>query len=323
VSRLLLIGYHAEGTFSHFRDFAIGAGAEPEVLDLATLRDARDLTMTESPGELVVSIDDDVYTLSEYSAIYSRAFWFELGSPARNRALAALIGAFQGFLEHTPAIVANRPSAGASNVNKLAHLAVLREAGLTTFPEAFIFGDAALARTIVAPDGNWISKSCSSVKTKSAALDAALYARLDRLVVCPSLFQRRIRGADVRVHVVGDVCIAEKIVSQQVDYRYREPGAERAQFSPCEVPPEIAKACVAYCARQRLVFAGVDFKVSDADGKWYVLEANPMPGYEPYDRRLDRRISHALLAHLTKKPEAVVDVEPFIVAARRPVPSPF
>jgi hypothetical protein len=323
VSRLLLIGYGTEGTFSHFRDFVVADGAAHEVLDLATLRDARDLTITEAPGELVISIDDDVFPLSEMTAIYARAFFFELGSPARNRALAGLILALQGFLEHTPAIVANRPSAGASNTNKLAHLSDLRAAGLA-FPEAHVLGDAALARTIVAPDGAWISKSCSSVKTRAAALDDALFARLDRLRVCPSLFQRRVRGADVRVHVVGDECIAEKIVSTQVDYRYREAGAPRAEYGPCEVPPEIARACVAFCAQQRLAFAGVDFKISDDDGSWQALEVNPMPGYEPYDRRLDRRISRALLRMLTRAaPGAPDDAEPFVTAARRPVPSPF
>ena len=321
MTKLLLIGYATEGTFEHFRAHAAAAGVDHDVLDFAALRGARDLTITDTPGDLVVSIDDDVFQLAEYSAFYARAFWFDLESPSRNRALSALIASLMGFLEHTPAIVANRPSAGASNVSKLAHLEYLREAGLVS-PEAHVFGSAALARTVIAPDGDWISKSCSSVKTRAAVVDDALFARLDRLAVCPSLFQRRVRGPDVRVHVVGTECIAEKIVAEQIDYRYHQPGSPRPDFSPIDVPPEIARACVTYCERQRLLFAGVDFKIAD-DGTWYALEVNPMPGYEPYDRRLGGRISKALVRALTHRVEAPADDEPFVVAARRPVPSPF
>jgi glutathione synthase/RimK-type ligase-like ATP-grasp enzyme len=319
VSRLLLIGYSTEGTLAHFKSVVAAEGVEHEVLDLAALRGARDLTITDDAGDLVVSIDDDVFRFSEFTAIYARCYFFELGTPGRNRGLSTLIQSILGYLEHTRVPVANRPSAGAGNGNKLAHLATLRDAGFT-FPEAHVLGDGALARTLVTADGSWISKSCSSMKTRAAAVDEALYARLDRLSVCPSLFQRRIRGFDVRVHVVGSECIAEKIVSTQIDYRYREPGAPRADFSAIEVPDPVARACVKYCSAQRLLFAGIDFKVSD-DGTWYVLEANPMPGYDPYDRRLGKRISHALLRLLTTG--GAVDDEPFITASRRPVPSPF
>ncbi|MBS1124641.1 MAG: RimK domain protein ATP-grasp [Deltaproteobacteria bacterium] len=321
MTRILLIGYGTESTFSHFRDFLTAEGIAHEVLDLSTLREAHDLTITESAGELIVSIDDEIYHLSEYTAIYARCFWFELGSDSRNRALQTLVGALIGFLEHTPAIVINRPSSGASNGNKLAHLGKLSEAGLL-HPEAHVIGDPALAKTIVAPDGSWISKSVSGIRTRAVALDDALFARLDRLVVCPSLFQRRIRGADVRVHVVGGECIAERIVAQQVDYRYSEPGIPRPDFSPCGVPPDVERACIAYCDRNRMMFAGIDFKIAD-DGTWYCLEVNPMPGYEPYDRRLGRRISRALAKVLTRSTSVEADLEPFVVAARRPTPTPF
>ncbi len=320
MSGLLVIGYRTEGTLAHVLDAARAAGTRYALLDLATLRDATDLVVTESAGELVISIDDDVIRLSEFDAVYARIYWFDLGSPARNRALQMLIAALMGYLEHAPARVVNRPSAGASNMNKLAHLAELVTAGLVV-PEAHVIGDAAFARTLVTADGEWISKSVSSAKTRAVAVDERLVARLDRLAACPSLFQRRIRGADVRVHVVGTECIAERIVAQQVDYRYRDPGVPRAEFSPCEVPAAIAAACVKYCETTGLLFAGIDFKISDADGEWYALEANPMPGFEPYDRRLGGRISRALLALLA--PAVTHDTEPFVTADRRPAASPF
>lgn len=321
MSRALLIGYASEGTFAHMREHARAGGLHHDVLDLGTLRHARDLTITETPDDLVISIDDEIYELGTYDAFYARMYYFELGAPGRDRALQGLIGALQGFLEHTPELVVNRPSAGASNGNKLVHQRLLADVGLTS-PEAHILGDAALARTIVARDGEWISKSCSSIKTRAAVVDDALFARLDRLSVAPSLFQRRVRGADVRVHVVGDACIAERIVGDQVDYRYREPGAPRPEFAPCEPPAVIASRCVAFCRAHRLVFAGIDFKVTPEE-RWHALEVNPMPGYDPYDRRLGGRISRALVELLGRKQKAELDDEPFIVRARRPIPSPF
>lgn len=319
MSGLLLIGYSTEGTFAHFCEHAQAAGTPFTVLDLARLRDARDLTVTESGTDLIVSIEDEVWNLADYSAIYARIYWFELGVPHRNRAAQALVAALMGFLEYADARVVNKPSAGSSNVNKLVHLAELTAAGLVV-PEAHVIGDAAFARTLVTPDGSWISKSASSAKTRAVAVDEALYARLDRLAAAPSLFQRRIRGHDVRVHVVGTECIAEQIVATQVDYRYRDPSGARPVFSPCEVPEATAAACVKVCQTAGLLFAGIDFKV-DAEGHWFALEVNPMPGYEPYDRRLGGRISKALLALLA--PASAHDSEPFVTADRRPLASPF
>jgi len=47
----------------------------------------------------------------------------------------------------------------------------------------------------------------------------------------------------------------------------------------------------------RLVFSGVDFKVSDT-GEWFFLEANSSPCYQGYDCRLGGAISDALADYL-------------------------
>ena len=53
-----------------------------------------------------------------------------------------------------------------------------------------------------------------------------------------------------------------------------------------------------FCSAERLLFAGFDFKCNEE--KWYVLEANPMPGYDFFDRKCQNRISKKLLQLLTK-----------------------
>ena len=171
-----------------------------------------------------------------------------------------------------------------SNINKFTHTHLLRRYGFRS-PETWIFGDANRARAVLKADGDWISKSCCSAKTRAAMLDECLYGRLDRLTVCPSLFQRRIRGADVRVHVVGESLFAEWIESGAIDYRFTSEATGPNRYSICEVPDNVATACHAYCRAEGLSFAGIDFKVPKDDGGWVALEANQMPGYESYDRR--------------------------------------
>jgi D-alanine-D-alanine ligase-like ATP-grasp enzyme len=46
-----------------------------------------------------------------------------------------------------------------------------------------------------------------------------------------------------------------------------------------------------------LELAGWDFKIENGDTYW-CLEANPMPGFSPYDNLCDGAISRAVLRHL-------------------------
>jgi glutathione synthase/RimK-type ligase-like ATP-grasp enzyme len=109
----------------------------------------------------------------------------------------------------------------------------------------------------------------------------------------PVHLQKAIDGIDVRVHVVQERAIAVGVRTAEVDYRI----ADDAEYFRFDLPSELARQVVESTRAMGLAFAGWDFKV-DQDGKFYALEANPMPGYHPYDRAVDGAITRALLDHL-------------------------
>src|SRR5204862_5479152 len=130
----------------------------------------------------------------------------------------------------------------------------------------------------------------------------------------------------VRIHVVGSELFAERIISESVDYRFHRGRISNA-YCHSDVSHEIRHSCLKYCSARGLLFAGFDFKLDQKNGEWYVLEVNPRPGYESYDRRQGGRISRALLFLLkegTKGTEEKVSrpasrpIEPFIEQGRRP-----
>lgn len=294
----MLIGYSTEKTFRFFVDYAREQGTDFEILDLSIMRSCVRLIIEESEDELIIDIDGRPCAFGKHRTFFHRSYWTNLGHAGRNAALSQLTMAISAFLQRHGGTVINRPAAGLSNINKFTHTTVLEGHGFQV-PETWIFGKGERARATLSADEGWISKSCSSSKTRAAVLDAPLFSRLDRLAVCPSLFQKRIRGADVRVHTVGESLFAERIDSSRVDYRFADDSVAPNRYSICDVPDQVARACRDYCRAEALAFAGIDFKISEDDGDWIALEVNQMPGYESYDRRQGRRISRALLNLLT------------------------
>ena len=73
--------------------------------------------------------------------------------------------------------------------------------------------------------------------------------------------------------------------------------SDDAQYFPYELPSDLVSRVVDATAAMGLTFAGWDFKHAD-DGRFYALEANPMPGYHVYDGVVDREITHALVEYL-------------------------
>jgi len=87
---------------------------------------------------------------------------------------------------------------------------------------------------------------------------------------------------------------SERIRSRAIDYRSTD---EHTVHESTEIPSALASIIVEATRRLGLVFAGWDFKVDDK-GRYWCLEANPMPGYDVYDRRAEGVISTALLTCL-------------------------
>jgi hypothetical protein len=296
-AKILLIGYGTEPTLRHVCQQAARLRVDYDFLDLIAVRDAPRIRVEQTSDDLVIEMASRQFRFSCFHSFYNRCDYVDLGQPLRNLAVSRIFASVSAWLEFAGALVVNRPSAGAPNANKFLHAAELQHYGFET-PEQIIVGNRLCAESALDAGGAWINKSCSSSRSIATVLDPELWERLHLLTNCPSLFQRRIVGPDVRVHVVGGQLFAEKIVSQSIDYRFHRGDTPNA-YSDCDVPADICRLCLAYCEMRGLLLAGFDFKINDYDGNWYALEANPRPGFEAFDRRQGYQISKALLSLLS------------------------
>jgi glutathione synthase/RimK-type ligase-like ATP-grasp enzyme len=124
-------------------------------------------------------------------------------------------------------------------------------------------------------------------------VDESLFERL-REGTTPVLVQAYVEGTDVRVHVVDREWLGT--ASRGLDPA--ETRAERVSYRAHVVPSEIAKRCVRFARRERLLLSGFDFRVMQ-DGTWVCLEANPMPSFIAYQWATGQPIAETLLRHFT------------------------
>ena len=194
--------------------------------------------------------------------------------------------------------VANPLSAMASNTSKPYQAQVIVRHGFGT-PRTLVTDDPDEARSFAAEVGEAVYKSTSGVRSIVTAFDpVADGPRLDRLRWCPVQFQERVRGRDVRVHVVGERALAAIVSSDAVDYRYsRSQTGTDARLEPYPLDDELAARCVALATDLGLPFAGVDLKLAD-DGRVVCFEVNPSPGYSWYEQAAGLPISDALAGWL-------------------------
>jgi glutathione synthase/RimK-type ligase-like ATP-grasp enzyme len=191
-------------------------------------------------------------------------------------------------------MVVNRPGRDMSNWAKGYHQQLLAQCGFAV-PRTLVTNEEAAARAFLAEVPSVVFKGASGVKTIASEFMADRYPRLSLLQTSPVFFQERIVGADVRTHLIGDSHISERIESSGVNYQFD--GGHKT-FEPMTVPDNIAERCRVYQAMSGLTFIGFDFMVTP-DGEYFALEANPLPGYDSYDRRLGFSISDALLGLLS------------------------
>jgi glutathione synthase/RimK-type ligase-like ATP-grasp enzyme len=198
------------------------------------------------------------------------------------------------FLETTPALVCNRPSAEATNYSKTWQQQAIGAHGFRV-PRTLVTNVPAEARRFYQEcRQRVIYKSLSARRSIVRRLTAADLKRLDRVRACPTQFQEWVPGVDVRVHVIGRRLFPTEIITDATDYRYSaQDGLPRAMRS-AELPAEVGARCLALAASFGLVTAGVDLR-RHLDGGYYCLEVNPRPGFMFYQQYTGQRIGDALV----------------------------
>lgn len=188
--------------------------------------------------------------------------------------------------------VVNRVSSMGSNASKPFQLRLLAGLGFAV-PPSLVCNDPAEVLAFEAEQGTLIYKSASGVRSIVRELDDEARQRLDRLLHCPVLFQKRLRGSNVRVHVVGQEVHATEIDAEVVDYRYAARQGESAQLRPTTLEPRTRERCLQASQALGLPFVGLDLMLAD-DGRTYCFEANPSPGYSFFEDATGQDISGAL-----------------------------
>jgi glutathione synthase/RimK-type ligase-like ATP-grasp enzyme len=296
--KVLCIGSASDQTFVHTLASLRSAGLPFDALDLGQLALSGGIDIPWSdPLRALFTLHGRQYRLDAYSSVFIRTTGLVDAAPSqqlRCRA-AAQAQAISQLLSSAPLLVVNPPGGELSNAAKLFQGVTLAAETGWLIPRSCLTARPDTARAFVAscPAGV-IYKGGSGAKTWVRLFGPEDEARLHLLTGCPVLFQERIDGPDVRIHVIGERCFGEMIEAAGPDYRR----ARGNRFSPLAVPPEIAAGCVLLTRVCKRPFLGIDFRIQRESGEWYFLEANPQPGYSYYDQRADGAIGRALAEFL-------------------------
>ncbi len=204
----------------------------------------------------------------------------------------ALDDALQAWVEVTPALVINRPSAMASNSSKPYQAALIRAAGFDV-PDTLVTTDPNAALEFRDLHESVIYKSTSGVRSIVSRLGLVQQQRFADICNCPTQFQQYIAGTDFRVHVVGNRVFASEIVTEAEDYRYAARSGHSIGIRAYALETELVERCRRLATALDLPFAGIDLRRTQ-EGRWYCFEVNPSPGFTFYQEATGQRIAEAV-----------------------------
>ena len=141
-------------------------------------------------------------------------------------------------------------------------------------------------------DGQFIVKSCSGVRSRVA--DEKEYSKwdLENLNNLPTLFQEKIDGQDVRIHICKTYKWALLITQKDnLDYRYSSKGTIR--YKKIRLNRKLSAFCDAVSSIEQNSFVGIDF-IKTVDG-YYCLESNPSPGWSTFKHKSRMNFSEKVM----------------------------
>jgi glutathione synthase/RimK-type ligase-like ATP-grasp enzyme len=289
---LIAIGLDSDPTLAHFARTTTAAGFSLDLLNLRGAVEGDWRIPTGGVEPAVFEYSGRRILLDPMDAIYCRLIDLsptQASHKMRRRWRALMLG-LSAWLERADGPVANRPGHAADNGSKPLHEAWLRSIGFDVPPSLTSANRDRLVG--FASAGPTVAKSVAGIRADSRAVTADDF-RSFAPEQGPVHLQRRVFGRDVRLHVVDEDVHGELIESEAVDYR-----SSSARFRTLTPPADLAEKVAQATRAAGLMFAGWDFKL-DAEGRFWCLEANPMPGYDGYDMRANGAISRSLAARLT------------------------
>jgi hypothetical protein len=291
----LLWGLPGDATLTAVHRAVRRIGIRTVFLDQRTVLDTAVELSVGKTVEGGLSTADRTVDLTEIGAAYLRPHDAiragGVSSPEEKQHAHDVSDALTAWADVTPAYVVNRPSASASNGSKPAQLKAIAAAGFCV-PETVVTNDPDLAGDFKRQHRAVIYKSVSSVRSRVRGL--ADDVPLDAVRHCPTQFQARVPGTDVRVHVVGAEVFPTRIDCTADDYRYavRE-GLPRPGLDAIDLPDHVAQRCSGLATRLGLPVAGIDLRVTP-DDEWYCFEVNPSPAFTYYEYGTGQPIAAAV-----------------------------
>jgi hypothetical protein len=274
----------------HFLGVANELGRPARFVDLAGFVDGDwELHLPPHGPSWVAGDDGERQLLDESASYFCRLIDLAPVSPAQAVEWRTLFSALSAWLELYPGKVVNRPGSTSDNACKPLHEAVLAELGFEVAPSVTSSSRETL-RSFVG-SGEAVAKPVCGQRADCRVVRADDFDDYDERSG-PVHLQRLVPGEDVRAHVVGEDVLALRVRSEADDYRLDHD----AEFEPCRLPPDLCRDLVDATRGFGLSFAGWDLR--ESDGRYWVFEANPMPGYHYYDVHLSGAISRSLIADL-------------------------
>lgn len=209
---------------------------------------------------------------------------------------AALLGSLDGFVGKAFNDMGRSRQAN----HKPTQLMRARTIGLA-IPETLITNDPTAVRDFAdSLNGQVVYKMFGSPPLGiygTRPLEKEDMARLDRLKICPAIFQEFVDGDfDVRATVVGDKLFAARLVfdrsGEHFDTRFLD-----AEIVPHVLPADIESKVVELVRSFGLVYSAVDLRYSDERG-YVFFESNPEGQYLWTEIEADLQISHAIATEL-------------------------
>lgn len=280
--KFIIVAHLRDTTAVHLAHQARLFGTEPTFFDLTHLYSAT------CPSAL---FDEALTQIDGLPFLFARAF---LGIPTPESIDMAIDRHLEllRLLEQRSGPTMNRPSAGYTNISKVAHLAVLSGFGLS-IPTTLATNDPEAALEFEKTHSPVVFKSVSNTRSVTTLLQSGDLDRLHLLPDCPVLFQCFVDGKNCRVHTVGSTTIAVAISSTETDYRF----SPSAEFSVLDLDGEISSRIVDAATSAGLVLSGCDLKWCTAERSWNVLEINRMPAFEYYDHRTPANVALEVLKY--------------------------
>lgn len=192
--------------------------------------------------------------------------------------------------------VVNHIRAMASNGSKPYQMMLIESYGFKT-PASLITNEPGAVLAFRKQYGTLVYKSASGVRSIVQELDEEQLPGLERIARCPVLFQQRLEGSNIRVHVVGRELFATRVTTNRIDYRYATRFGGDTQLETYALPPDIAARCIAVSEGLQLPVAGIDLLLTP-EGEWYCFEANPSPGFSYFEEHTGQPIAAAIAGYL-------------------------